>query len=357
MADSSQKTEQPTAKRLHKAREEGNFPVSAEMVAAVQFVGFVLMAGSWTSAWLAQLKTTTVLLIHKAFERDAEIASLLAIFQLVLNKNILQLGLALSALCLLVFFSHLAITNFGVSFKKLSIQFNRFNPLPKFQEIPKQGFGKVIEAIAILVFTGIVLYTLASENLGRLASLPFARLETSVRVSASILLALLWKAAGLMLAFGLVDLFRKKQKHWKDLRMSRQEIADELKETEGNPHLRARIRKLRRDLLRRRMMSEVPKSTVVIVNPTHFAVCIRYVPESMATPVVVAKGKNYLALRIRQVAREHEIPLVENPPLAQSLYKAVEVGQEIPPLFYRAIAEVLAYVYQMMDRARQFSRN
>ncbi|MBI4907773.1 MAG: EscU/YscU/HrcU family type III secretion system export apparatus switch protein [Acidobacteria bacterium] len=357
MADSSQKTEQPTAKRLLKAREEGNFPVSAEFVGAIQFLGFVLILGSWTSTWLVQVKATTVVLLRRAFDKDTDIVALTNLFHLVLRHNVIPVGIALGALCGLVLMTHLAVTNFGVSVKKLNFQFNRFNPVEKIKEIPKQGPYKVLECLAILVLTGAVLYVLANDNISKLASLPFAQLETSTKLTAGIVYGLLWKAAGLLLCFGVIDLFRKKQKHWKELRMSRQEIADELKEAEGNPHVRARIRRLRRDLLRRRMMSTVPTSTVVIVNPTHYAVCIRYVHESMATPIVVAKGKNYLALRIRQIAGEHQIPLVENPPLAQSLYKSVEVGQEIPPLFYRAIAEVLAYVYQMMERARQVRRS
>ena len=130
--------------------------------------------------------------------------------------------------------------------------------------------------------------------------------------------------------------------------MTKQEVREEMKETEGNPHIKMQIRRLQRDFRRRKMMSEVPTASAVIVNPTHYAVAIRYKHEAMATPVVVAKGKNYLALRIRQRAIEHQVPLIENPPLAQALYKNVQVGQEIPPNFYRAIAEILAYIYKLM---------
>jgi flagellar biosynthetic protein FlhB len=131
------------------------------------------------------------------------------------------------------------------------------------------------------------------------------------------------------------------------MRMSKQEIRDEAKEADGNPQVKQKIRRLQKEALRRRMMSQVPTATAVIVNPTHFAVAIRYHVESMSTPVVVAKGKNYLALRIRQKAIENLVPIVENPPLAQALYASVEVGQEIPANFYRAIAEILAYIYKL----------
>jgi len=139
---------------------------------------------------------------------------------------------------------------------------------------------------------------------------------------------LLWKAVYVFMIWGSIDLFRQQRRFTQEMRMSKQEIRDESKESDGNPQIKQKIRRLQRDALRRRMMDKVPTATAVIVNPTHFAVAIRYEMTSMATPVVVAKGKNYLALRIRQKAIEHMIPIIENPPLAQALYKSVEVGQK-----------------------------
>ena len=131
--------------------------------------------------------------------------------------------------------------------------------------------------------------------------------------------------------------------------MTKQEIRDEVKEVEGSPLMKQRIRRLRRDVARRRMMQEVAKATAVIVNPTHYAVALRYSMSSAGAPTVVAKGKNYLALRIKQRAIDNQVPLVENPPLAQALYKSVDVGQEIPAQFYRAVAEILAYIHRLMN--------
>jgi flagellar biosynthetic protein FlhB len=152
---------------------------------------------------------------------------------------------------------------------------------------------------------------------------------------------------------GGLDFLRVYRRHYKSLRMSKQEVREELKETEGNPQIKSRIRRIQRDLARRNMMKEVPKATAVVVNPTHFAVAIRYHVESMAAPMVVAKGKNYLALRIRQRAVENHVPIIENPPLAQALYKSAEVGQEIPMHLYRAVAEVLAYIFKLMHSPRK----
>jgi flagellar biosynthesis protein FlhB len=139
------------------------------------------------------------------------------------------------------------------------------------------------------------------------------------------------------------------RRHSKDLRMTKQEVREEMKDVEGNPQMKARIRRLQRDRARKQMMKEVPTATAVITNPTHFAVAIRYQIDSMAAPTVVAKGKNYLAMRIKQKAIDHQVPVVENPPLAQALYKSVDVGQEIPPHLYRAVAEILAYIFKLMN--------
>jgi len=131
--------------------------------------------------------------------------------------------------------------------------------------------------------------------------------------------------------------------------MSRQEVREEFKESESNPQMKMRIRRLMRDRIRRNMMKEVPTATAVIVNPTHYAVAIRYQLDWTTAPKVVAKGKNYLALRIRERALENQVPLIENPPLAQALYKSADVGQEIPAHLYRAVAEILAYIYRLMQ--------
>ena len=158
---------------------------------------------------------------------------------------------------------------------------------------------------------------------------------------------MLWRGTFVLFVLGTLDLVRHRRLHNKDLAMSKQEIRDEHKEQEGDPHIKGHIRRLRRAMLRQQMMKEVPTATAIVTNPTHYAVAIRYEPSTMACPKVVAKGRDLIALKIRQIAGEHSIPIVENPPLARALYKAVEPGREIPTEFFRAVAEVLAYVYKI----------
>jgi flagellar biosynthetic protein FlhB len=192
-------------------------------------------------------------------------------------------------------------------------------------------------------------WVIARERLDDFMTLPLRSVESGVSLIGGSLMELFWKAAGVFVVFGSVDLFRQLKKYKTDLKMSKQEIREEMKDVEGNPQMKAKIRRLQRERVRRQMMKDVPKATAVIVNPTHFAVAIRYQLDSMAAPMVIAKGKNYLALRIRQKAVEHEIPIIENPPLAQALYKSVDLGQEIPPHLYRAVAEILAYIFKLMN--------
>ncbi len=205
----------------------------------------------------------------------------------------------------------------------------------------------------IIPIAGLVVYYEFTENLGLLLELPWVAPTVAVSRVGSVLETLLWRSAAVFLVIGLIDLFWQKHRYTKQLRMSKQEVREESKEQEGNPQTKMRIRRIQRDLARRRMMQEVPKATAVVVNPTHYAVAIQYSMDltqgSGAAPRVVAKGKNYLALRIRKKALEHQVPIVENPPLARALYESVDVGQEIPAHLYRAVAEILAYIYRLMN--------
>ena len=157
--------------------------------------------------------------------------------------------------------------------------------------------------------------------------------------------------AAAMVVIGLLDYLFQRWRHEQDLKMTRRELEEERKEEEGDPHMRARIRKLQREVGQRRMMQDVPNATVVITNPTHIAVAIQYERGLMSAPKVVAKGADLLAMQIRQIAERHDVPVLERKPLARALYLAVDVGEEIPAEFYHAIAEILAYIYRLSRAA------
>ncbi len=355
MADHS-KTEQPTAKRIEKARREGQFITSREMITAAQFVIFVAILSAWFPGWLTGMKEMLHQALAQAFHGDLDVTSLPGIAWEMLQKAFVPLSVVGGLTGLATLGLHLAITKMGFHFEKLAPDFKHFNPVSKVQQLVRQGGPAFIQAAFMLVLFGATIYVIAKQNAEIFLALPFASLDVGLQKVGASLKDLLWKAAGVFLVFGIVDLFRQRRRYLKDLRMTKEEVKREAKESEGNPHVKGKIRRLRRDMARRRMMKEIPTATAVIVNPTHYAVALRYLPETAATPMVVAKGKNYLAKRIRQIAIESGVPLVENPPLAQALYKSVDVGREIPPTLYKAVAEVLAYIYKLTKARRQWPR-
>jgi flagellar biosynthetic protein FlhB len=338
MSDRGQKTEQATVRRLERARREGQFPSSKQFVPAVQFLAFTAILGRWGGDWLQQVRQTMRFLIGRAFGSDLHTSDLVRIAYDVVARMFLPLVVAGGALIAVTLAAQMMVTRFGLSAKKLAPDFSRLSPLAKLRELPRQNFPALVQAVVLLPLFGASVYFIR----------PLGGVEVGARQVGASLASLLWRGAGLFLVFGLVDLVRQRRRYKQDLRMSRQEVRDEFKETEGNPQMKMRIRRLLRDRLRRGMMKEVPKATAVIVNPTHYAVAIRYQLDWTSAPKVVAKGKNYLALRIRQRALDHQVPLIENAPLAQALYKSADIGQEIPAQLYRAVAEILAYIYRLM---------
>jgi flagellar biosynthetic protein FlhB len=349
MADHEQRTEQPTERRLQKAREEGNFPISKEFVAAIQFGIFVTLLVWFSSQWFSKTREMTQFLLTWSFRAEIDRETVTRLLREYLFSAALPLvgaGLGLVVLSLAI---QLASTRMGLSIKKLAPDLKRLNPLQKLKNLPKQNVPQFFYALILLPVFLLCVYAIVRDSLGTFLRLPLLDAESGTFRVAQTISGLLWKAAGLFLVLGVVDFLRQQKRYKKDLRMSKQEIREELKESEGNPQIKSRIRRLQRDVLRRQMMREVPTATAVVVNPTHYAVAIRYDMATMAAPKVVAKGKNHMALRIRRLAMEHEVPIVENPPLAQALYKSAEIGQEIPAQLYRAVAEILAYIYRLMN--------
>ncbi len=348
MAD-SQHTEKPTQRRLDRARKEGNFPSSREFLSSIQFLGFVSIVVTFGSTFLIRIAHAMRELLARAFSTDVTPAEMIALVRQIALPLFVPLILAGAALVLLILFAQLATTKLGISVSKLTPDFKRLNPISKIKNLPGQNFPMFLQALVLLVVVALVVYYEVSENLGSLLELPWMGAQVAVARIGEIISTLLWRAAGLFLIVGFIDLVWQRRRYTNQLKMTKQEIRQESKETEGNPQLKMRIRRLQRDLLRRQMMKEVPNATAVIVNPTHYAIAIKYSVDAPGAPRVIAKGKNYVAARIRAKAIEHQIPIVENPPLAQALYKSVDVGQEIPAHLYRAVAEILAYIYRLMN--------
>lgn len=349
MADKGQRTEPPTPQKIRKARQDGRFPSSRELVAGVQFLAWAVLL-NLAGVWLPPALSTFRGLMATAFrQRDDGLDVLRLLYRgpLAAEAGLLAAtGMAVAGLGLL---AHLCVTGFGFAPAKAAPDLNRLNPARTLAELPRRNMDSLTLAVLFLPLLLAALWWVAANRWAEFARLPLLPLERGVAAMGQATGSLLWKGALLLLAWGGLDLLRQRRRYLNELRMTRPEVREEHRQSEGSPEVKLRIRRLRRELLRRRMMSEVPKATAVIVNPTHYAVALRYDQRAMAAPVVAAKGKNYLALRIRDKAAEHRVPVVENPPLARALYQQVEVGQEIPVTLYRAVAEVLAYVFRLMQ--------
>jgi len=348
MKHSGEKTEKATPRRLLKARREGQIAFSRDFISGLQFAVFVFLLAESGQRLIGVLAETTQVLFREAFRADLNTATLLETLHQTFAQTLFPMAAAGGILVASGLAFQLASTGFSVSWYKLAPKAANFDVLSKLKSAPHRGFTSAMQACALLLVFGTTIYWIVSHNGERLLMIPLTGLDSGLAAMRSLCMDVLWKAASFFVLFGIVDLFRQRRRFAKQLRMSKQDVRDELKETEGNPQIKTRIRRLQRDARRRRMMDDLKTATAVVVNPVHYAVAIRYHHETMAAPVVVAKGKNYLALRIKARALEYQIPLIENPPLAQALYKSVEVGQQIPSHLYRAVAEILAYIYRLM---------
>ena len=354
MADTSQQTEKATPQRLKKAREKGDFPATREFVAAFQFLGFVILGAAWFPGWLANIESAMQMGLRQAFSSRAgslTSADVLAIFSVLARVSLMPLAILGGILLALTVFFQLTSNGMGFSLAKLAPDFNRLNPMNRLRDIPGTNMGHFFQALVMMPVMFWLTWSLVRDRLQELLRLPMMPVASGVVATGGLINDALRRASYVLVALGTVMLVRERGRYNKKLRMSKQEIRDEAKETDGNPQTKARVRRIQRDLRRRNMMKEVPTATAVIVNPTHYAVALRYDQGMMTAPKVVAKGRNYLAARIRQRAIQNQVPIIENPPLAQALYKSVDIGQDIPPHLYRAVAEILAYIFKIMGKA------
>lgn len=342
------KSEKATPRRLDQARKDGNYISTRELVSGAQFIVFAALLLSGFQAFLFDAVGYTKAFIRLAFATNGiEREGLVYLFRNRLAPamgGILLGGLALTATALA---AQLAASRLGVSGKKLAPDLQRLNPLSRIKELPSQNLSQFLRSALLLpVFLGVAGWLVWGHSQQFLV-LPLMPWAQGVALVGQSLRDLIERALYVFLFLGLFDWFRQTQKYMKKLKMTKQEIRDEHKEVEGNPQIKAKVRRMQRDMSRRRMMSDVPKASAVIVNPTHYAVAIRYDLAAGAAPKVVAKGRNHVARRIRELAIASEVPIIENPPLARALFAAADVGQEIPPHLYKAVAEILAYLYRI----------
>lgn len=354
-ADAADKTEEPTAKKLNDARKEGQVAKSSELIMAsglaTLFIVLKLFAGRIAEAMLGVYKES-----FQGFDKYTN-----GEFSLVMAKGILSNAMiTIIKTCLPVFISAMAISfvvvlyqvKWKVSLKIIKPKFSHINPVNGFRRMFSKDkiVNLIIEVVKIAIISLIAYNTLKDEwtTLFRLYDM---ELELAIYYIGDLVIDLGMKISMIFLVIGFADLIYQKMKFKKEMRMTKQEVKDELKNSEGDPAIKSRIRSKMREVSMRRMMQNLPKADVVITNPTHLAAAIQYDKKTSSAPVLIAKGADYLAQKIKDAAKEYNITIVENKPLARMLYYNVEVGAEIPPELYQMTAEVLAYVYNLKNKA------
>ena len=350
MAEESdlERTEPASSRRLEQAREEGNVPQSRELMAFM-----VLAAGAgifWVlGGWLSQ-RSSGLLRHGLSFSREVAFdTSLMTGLALSLTTEAFVIAgpvflLAMAAAIVTPFMIGGAV----ISPKAFQLDFNRMDPIKGLQRMFSwQSVAELVKAVLKSLLIAGVLYWVVIHEQDRLFALLGQPVETALISFAQVLLySFLAIIFGLALIAAIDVPFQLWQYHDR-LKMTLEELKREARESEGDPHLKARIRSQQRELARSRMMSEVPKADVVVTNPTHFAVALKYESGTMGAPTVVAKGMNLIAERIRELAGESHVPILEAPPLARALHRHADVGDQIPQTLYAAVAEVMAYVYQL----------
>ena len=358
-AERDQKTEEATPRRREEAREKGQVPLSSELVAATMLAGWMLalafqgerLAGAVGGLLASSLQALGSL--GTAELGQSQLVELLTTKGRVVGGALALLFLPLMSVGVLVGYGQIG---FRVTPKALAFDPSRLDPF--------KGFGRMLSArsavrtgLAVLkiLLIGGVMAAIAWLQLGDITTLGGGELGPVLAGIGYVAARCAAGAIGVVLLLAVLDLAFQRFQHGRDLRMSKQEVRDELKSTEGDPHLKGRIRRVQRELASRRMMADVPDATVVVTNPTHYAVALRYEDrerDERSAPRIVAKGVDRVAERIKDVAREAGVPCYEDVPLARALHAQCEIGDQVPVELYEAVAGVLAYVYRVQGRMR-----
>ncbi len=348
---SDERTEHPTAKRLREAREKGQIARSRDLSVALSSLALTLGLVRFGPGIAERLATRLVAGLGRMGDRPLDPITAGELSQAVLNDGwmvLLSVGPLLLVGAVVGIAGTVGQSGWVFATKALELDFGRLNPSNGLKRLaPSQGgveFLKAILAISALSWIAWRVVATSMDDGGLLARMAPA---DAARYGWESIRQLLWQSALAMILLGAGDFAVQKWRVTSQLKMTKEEVKEEHKAQEGRPEIKNRIRRMQREMARRRMLQAVPGATVVITNPTHFAVALKYERSTMAAPIVLAKGADHLAQRIKAIAREHGVPMVENVSLAQALYKGADVGEAIPGALFGAVAEVLAYLVRI----------
>jgi flagellar biosynthetic protein FlhB len=349
--DKSQQTEEPTAKRLEQAHESGDAIKSAELTTFILLGAGTLAIAMFGKYAALSLASSLTLFLQQPDAMSVDGAGLIAMMRLLLPKIAFAVAPFFAVMITAGVAGHVLQSRPSFSFDKIAPDFSKVSPMAGFKRLfGVEGWMNLLKGLAKIAVVGMAIWTQLWPERGGLEAI----LNQSTAAVAADMTRLLFKVLMASLAtLGVIaglDYFWQRMRFMARNRMSKQEIKEEYRQNEGDPTIKAKIRQLRHERARKRMMAAVPQATVVIMNPTHYAVALKYESGKMAAPVCVAKGIDALALRIRAVAEENDVPVVENPPLARALHAAIEIDDPVPPEHFKAVAQVIGYVLRLQGK-------
>lgn len=349
---SEEKTEKATPKKRSDQRKEGNIFQSKEVVIAlsliVTFVAFRFLYSIIESTLSKTIKSFFSLVGTMDSLHQSDMTDLFI-------KGLIDFVIASAPMLLIASFVGIAATVFQtkglVTFKSIKPKFSRMNPLNGIKNmLSLKGIMELLKSIIKIVILFYIIYITVEDEVIKLPKMMDIPIENAAPEIGEMLWGISFKIMIAFAALSVADYMYQRWDYEKNLRMTKQEVKEEYKMTEGDPKVKGQIKQKQQAMSRQRMMQAVPEANVVIRNPTHFAVALKYDHEKNSAPVIVAKGEDYMALKIIEIAQEHDIPVMENKPLARALYAEVDIDREIPSEFYAPVAEVLAYVYSLKEK-------
>lgn len=347
--DEESKTEEPSAKRLQEAREKGQVPKSQEFThlfglsASLVLIQMVL---PWSFGRVSVSLTPFIERPHTFVMEGGELEN---IFADLINRTLISMTVPLMILLVAGVVASVVQVGFLITTEKLfQFDISRLNPLPALaQKFSIKNLVEFLKSLAKLFVVGLVVAIMLQPLWGSIDHFIALSVIDVVRETQRLASKVIFAVVLVLLVLAGADYLYQRYTFLKELRMTKQEVKEEFKQAEGDPLIKSKIRQLRMERARNRMMGNVPSADVVVTNPTHYAVALKYDPAIMGAPTVVAKGVDHLALRIREIAEENDVPLIANPTLARALYATAEVNAEIPTDHYKAVAEIISYVFKM----------
>ena len=345
------KTEEPTSKKRADAKKKGQVGRSTELSTAfVLLIGFFIIKVMWAHIYGSIAAYTTYVFSHLNQPVDTEniLRIFIGIIELLAQTSLpIMLGIMVMGLAINVFQVGLNFNTEAIGFKP-----DKLNPINGFGRIfSKRSLVELVKSLFKIAIIGFFLYDFLKDHLMAMPQFIYFDLPNSLAQIADIVFSMAFEVIAVIIVLGILDYGYQKWQTTQDLKMTKQEVKDEMKQTEGDPQIKGKIKQKQRQMAMSRMMQEVPKADVIVTNPTHFAVALQY-SKGMVAPLIVAKGQDLVAQRIKEIARDARVPIVENRPLARALYASAEVGDMVPAELYQAVAEVLAYVYRLKNRRR-----